>query len=163
MFCLSSLSSLWSIFDEHKGIFCYFVQTKLSLSFILFCLERSMRTIQWQRVIMKCLCPAKSKLDTITAWVCWVAEGHSIEGKVRLLTLAQIFFSLLWDSMQDISPSTLMSSRKMENCIVNFTNRFFFCVCVHDAKIFESKCLVAFCCKVGIFPACKLQSWSWIP
>lgn len=30
--CLSSLSSLWSIFDEHKVIFCYLVQAKLSLS-----------------------------------------------------------------------------------------------------------------------------------
>lgn len=41
VFCFSSLS-LWSIFDEHKVIFCYLVQTKLSFTFILFCLERSM-------------------------------------------------------------------------------------------------------------------------
>lgn len=40
-FCFSSLSSLWSVFDEHRVIFCYLVQTKLSFTFILFCLERS--------------------------------------------------------------------------------------------------------------------------
>lgn len=40
-FCFSSLS-LWRIFDEHKVIFCYLVQTKLTFTFILFCLERSM-------------------------------------------------------------------------------------------------------------------------